>query len=132
MAKAFSLQLADFAKKAGANAEQVVRKVGIDVLKGVVLKSPVDTGRFRANWQVGIGAIGKQKNSVDPTGSIAIAEGTGRINRVPIGESIWISNSLPYSQRLENGYSTQAPSGMVRLTITQYADFVRNAVRQLP
>ena len=52
----FALQLAEFAKKAGGNADLVVKKVAIDLLARVVMRSPVDTGRFRSNWAVTIGA----------------------------------------------------------------------------
>jgi hypothetical protein len=44
-------------EKTKADVNLVHRKVCLDLHKSLVMKSPVDTGRFRANWQVGVGAI---------------------------------------------------------------------------
>lgn len=129
---AFTLQLQQFVDKAKGNAEQVVRKVGIDVLSSVVLKSPVDTGRFRANWTVGTAGIGKTTTATDKSGSATISTGTAKIMQVRLGQSIWLSNSLPYARRLEYGWSrTKAPNGMVRVTIAEWNRFVEDAVRSL-
>lgn len=136
---AFTLQLEEFAKKAGANAELVVRRVGIDVFSSVIRKTPVDTGRARANWTAKVGspsgvisdAIDKGKYGSDPSGA-SVSKANAALAGFEIGQAIFITNNLPYAQRLENGYSTQAPSGMVRLTVVEFNDFVRNAVARLP
>lgn len=126
---AFSLAISKFAALAPGNATQVVHKVGIEILKRLVLRSPVDTGRFRANWQVGLQAVGYTTDLTDPGGAVAIADGTDEINRTPIGTPIWISNGLPYARRLEYGWSKQAPQGMVRLTILEFSRFIEEAVK---
>ena len=128
---AFSLALRQFADKAGRNAELVFRKVSIDVLSRLVLRSPVDTGRFRANWQIGIGSVGYILDSFDVSGRKTIAEGTARIEKINLGQSVWISNSLPYGPRLENGYSKQAPSGMVKVTVSEYQQLISRAVSEV-
>lgn len=129
---AFTLQLQQFADKAKDNAELVVRKVGIDIYSQIIMKSPVDTGRFRANWVVGSSAIGTTTTATDPGGAKTIAAGSQKIMKVQLGQSIWLSNSLPYARRLEYGWSQQAPSGMVRLTIAEWNRYIENAVRSLP
>lgn len=126
---AFTLQLQRFVDRAKANAELVVRKAGIEIYSQVVLKSPVDTGRFRANWLIGIGAVGTTTEATDKSGSSTIARGTQQILQVQLGQSIWISNSLPYARRLEYGYSRQAPTGMVRTTIAEWNRFLEQAAR---
>lgn len=35
------------------------------------------------------------------------------------GNIYWLSNNLPYIERLEYGYSKQTPAGMVRLSIEE-------------
>ncbi len=129
---AFTLQLQKFVDKAKGNAELVVRKVGIEVLSQVVLKSPVDTGRFRANWVVGSAGIGTTTQFVDKNGATTINRGTAKIMEIKLGESIWLSNSLPYARRLEYGWSKQAPSGMVRTTIAEWNSYIAKAVGELP
>ena len=127
----FALQLQEFVDLAKANTETVVKKIGIEVLTGVVLKSPVDTGRFRANWVVGFDAVGKTSQATDKGGTQAIRRGTNEIMRVKLGETIWISNSLPYARRLEYGWSGQAPNGMVRVTVAEWRSFIDKAVAEL-
>lgn len=129
----FALSLAEFAKAAPEQARTVVRKVATDVLTKTVLRSPVDTGRFRANWATSFGAPSYRVTSdTDKSGQIAIRRGELTISRAYGDYPIYITNSLPYSLRLEYGYSKQAPAGMVRITVAEFQAFVDNAVRSLP
>lgn len=128
----FTLQIGEFAAQAKENAQQVVRKVAGDVLAKVVLRTPVDTGRARANWVTTYGNPSTvTRNDTDRTGQAAILKGQATIRRATEGETIYILNSLPYAIPLEYGHSKQAPFGMVRLTVTEFQTFVDNAVRSL-
>src|SRR3712207_5884639 len=93
---------------------QVTRMVALQALSRVVQKSPVDTGRFRGNWQVSIGgrATGTLAR-LDPSGQQTIAAGSAVIARLDRPAMIFITNNLPYANRLENGWSQQAPADMV-------------------
>lgn len=128
---AFYLAIREFADKAGKNAELVMQKVGIDMLSKIILRSPVDTGRFRMNWQIGLKEVGYTVAGEDPTGQKAISIGTAKISGLKLGDSIWISNALPYGPRLENGYSRQAPAGMVKQTVAEYQQLVERAVKSV-
>lgn len=123
----FALDLRKFAKKAGNNAESVVKKVALDLTYSVVEMSPVDTGRFKNNWNLAIASINRNTNSTDDSNVRA----NSSILSYKLGETIYISNSLPYAQRLEDGYSKQAPQGMVKVTLVQYQSFVKKAVKSL-
>ena len=132
-AKTFALNLADFAAKAKGNADQVVRKVAIDALSNIVLRSPVDTGRFRANWLVSVDEPAQDiLDDVDPSGAEAIQSGSAALSDAVAGPAIFITNNLPYALRLENGWSKQAPSGMVRLAAAEFQTYVDDAVKSLP
>lgn len=116
--------------RVGNKAEMVTRKVMLDVYASMVGKSPVDTGRFRGNWQVGFGGINTSTDSPeDKEGSGAIAAAQGQIMQAKLGGVIYLTNSLPYARRLEYGWSQQAPQGMVRLTIAEYGDYLRRQVQ---
>ena len=54
-AREFTLQLNKEILETDEKIDIAVQKIGIDALKNVVKKSPVDTGRFRGNWQTTIG-----------------------------------------------------------------------------
>lgn len=121
MAGQFALDLSRLVKKAKGQTETVVRKVMLEAFQRVVLKSPVDTGRFRGNWIVGLGSYSTSTtDATDPGGAATIRRITSDVMGARIdGRPIYLTNSLPYAHRLEYGYSAQAPSGMVRLTLTE-------------
>jgi hypothetical protein len=126
----FTLHLKKLADKAGANADAVAKKVIIDVFSSVVEKSPVDKGTFRGNWQLGFGEVDANIQSPDDkSGSATIAKANSELTKFDSKKITYISNSLPYAQRLENGYSNQAPQGMVRLTVLEFRRFIRKAVK---
>jgi hypothetical protein len=126
----FTIYMKRITEKAGNQADNVVKKVAIDVMTSVVNKSPVDTGRFRGNWQIGIGAVnGETDSAEDKSGNNAINKAQSKLIGFKSGRTIFISNSLPYAQRLENGYSKQAPLGMVRLTVIETKRKLRKLVK---
>lgn len=128
----FSSDLTKFIEKAGKNRDTVIRKVALQLQSSMVERSPVDTGRFRGNWQCGIGQANTGTGSgEDKSGSAVLLRTTTALQGWTAGQAILLTNSLPYAQRLEDGYSTQAPSGMVRLTVNEFQDEVRKAVSEL-
>jgi hypothetical protein len=129
----FELDIARFVAKAQGNIDLVVRKVALDLFKRVILKSPVDTGRFRGNWQVAIGSVPAGTLELnDKTGTATIAKVTATTLRMEAGQVITLVNNLAYARALEYGHSKQAPNGMVRLTVTEYGAVVNKAAAEVP
>lgn len=128
----FALDLAAFAKKAENNAQTVVRKISIDLFSKTVLRTPVDTGRARANWNCSIGAPSfTVSQKTDKGGTTTQAGIRSTLGNWKDGD-IYLMNSLPYIRRLEyDGWSGQAPQGMVRITMTEFQTFVDGAVRSV-
>lgn len=117
----FEMQIGAWANKAKGRADLIARKAVIELVKSVVLKSPVDTGRFRANWQVSYGKPNvTTSEDTDRSGGVAIARGTSLGLSFPMGQTFWIANGLPYALPLEYGHSQQAPQGMVRLSKAEF------------
>lgn len=117
--KKFGKELKKYLKNVQKTGTKEIRGVGLQALKMVMIESPVDKGTFRGNWNVGIGGI---DNSIDLTRRAprALSEGKARLGSLKSGDKINISNALPYAMRLEfDGWSTQAPSGMVRITLIE-------------
>lgn len=131
----FTLDLKQFGKLTREQTGTVVRKVSMDLLRSVVMLTPVDTGRARANWQVAIGepAGGWEEYSGGPGAAAAraINAGTATIERIDVGEDVVVSitNNVPYIERLEDGSSDQAPNGMVRQSVAQFPYLVEEAAR---
>ena len=127
----FAADLARFVEKAGRNADAVVRNVTLEAANSVIEMSPVDTGRFRANWQHGSGAANlATREAVDPSGQQSKSRIAGSAAAVKAGGVEYITNNLPYAQALENGHSQQAPAGMVGVTLRSFTETVNRAVNQ--
>lgn len=122
----FTLDVSNFVDKASKTADAEVRKICLDLVTGIVLKTPVDSGRARANWFTSIGSPNADTTvSIDPSGSATISSALGAISKAT-GNVLWITNNLPYIYRLEfEGWSKQAPAGMVRVTINDIARQLR-------
>jgi hypothetical protein len=131
----FRLDLARFGNVTKEKQLTIVRKVALDLLRGVVLDTPVDTGRARANWQVSIGrpAAGEIEHSSGDeqlAAQAAITAGTPTIMAVKRDVSIYLTNNVPYIVALERGHSAQAPEGMVRKNIARFPYLVEEAARE--
>ena len=122
----FTLDIKAFVEKAGDRADLVVRKVALDLFSKVVLKTPVDTGRARGHWGVGVNSI-TYGAGLDKDGGGTIARATATMQGARAGDRIYIANNLPYIVRLEYGHSKQAPAGMVRTTIDEFQAAVNRA-----
>jgi hypothetical protein len=130
----FSDDIKKFQRKTNLSMDVIVRKVTIDITNSLVRMSPVDTGRFRGNWMIGVGSPDVSTiEAVDKDGSTTVARITNAAGSLQAGGVVYITNSLPYARRLEYGWSQQAPSppGIVRLTVQRYTEYLENAVRSL-
>jgi hypothetical protein len=118
----FNVDLNKFAKSMNIELETVVRKLAFEVYKGVTQKTPVDTGRAKANWMLGYGSINSTITNNTTFTLVQPPKGSGK-------RPIYITNNLPYISKLENGSSKQAPNGMVNLTMNEVQRSIRNVVR---
>lgn len=162
VASKFTKQLEEFAVKVGERGDQVVGEIVTTIMSKIDKRSPVGNpelwvfnrgtsenpdyvnflayndldgyvgGRFRANWQLGIGTkVEGVLGRVDDSDATLNAN-IGKIPDSAAGEIYILSNNLPYAQVLENGWSTQAPKGMIGLTVVEFQDIVVDAVAGLP
>jgi len=121
-AKEFNLQLDKALLDTDDKINDAISVISMYCLSGIVRKSPVDTGRFRGNWIVSKNQPNTQvRKTTDKGGSNTINKGSSAIEAFDYKGDlrIIIQNNLPYANRLENGWSKQAPNGMVALTINE-------------
>ena len=117
--------------------------VALELVRNVSLRTPADTGRARASWNIAEGAIDR---SVQPeaAGDQKIPEKEYDGKGLTGQSVIYVSNSLPYiesleyglypedvkrgtwnkrtkkwEKRSEGGFSKQAPTGMLRIAIRE-------------
>lgn len=139
----FALDLAKFADKVKGRADDVVGDVVVQIAQAVDRRSPVGDatywkspapkgyvgGRFRGNWQLGVdirpaGETGR----IDPTGADTQGEILARIPTEAAGPVYYLLNNVDYAQRIEEGWSRQAPQGLVGLTAIEFPQMVDQAV----
>lgn len=119
----FKADLNKFAQQIGADVALVRKKVAFDFMERTVSRTPVDTGRARASWNM---ADGAPDSSVAPEGArnpqAAIDEALAKRLSVSFTQPFavtWVSNALPYIEILEMGSSQQAPNGFVRISLSE-------------
>ena len=123
----FTVDLSRFVVNTKKKQDDVIKGIMITTFKKVILKSPVDLGRFRNNWITGVSSPNLTTTTeVDKSGLGAIGRMTAEITAAKLdGKSIFLTNSLPYSLILENGRangkpgSMQSPQGMVKITLME-------------
>lgn len=126
----FALQLAEFAEQAKGAVDASLREIIIELGNSLIRMSPVDTGRFRGNWHLSIDVVENVTfDDADPSGQEAIAALVSSVSDFTAGQAAYIINNLPYAIPLEYGHSTQAPKGMVRVTLARFQQIVNEAVR---
>lgn len=143
----FTLDLQRFAEKCAERADDAVGNIVVRIAAELDKRSPVGDatywknpppagyigGHFRANWQLGVGAMPMGEiPGVDRTGEETQGRIMAEIPEQAAGKVYYIANNAPYAQRLEYGWSRQAPQGLVGLTVTMFQDIVRDAVEALP
>lgn len=95
----------------------ILRSAALDGLRGVVLKTPVDTGRLRAGWFVNKGqASGEVGVSVDKAGGATINRGRSVIASANLGDVLVIENNVEYGIFINSGTDKIAPRRMVERT----------------
>lgn len=130
----------------------------LEILARVVKKTPVDTGRTRANWQATIGAAPIDTiDAVDPSGDATVAKGGQAL--VPLQALrefaiAFITNNVPWIEVLEHGlypvpfgfgrlvdnpeskvtadgFSKKAPAGMVAITLVEIEALIDELLERL-
>lgn len=107
-----STKLAEFRAISERRMHQVVQKSLIRTGTSVIVESPVDQGRFAANWVYAFGSVDTSTTDGDYSGEAekqgSITRLTSTLNGISLGQVFFMSNSLPYAQRLENGWSMKS------------------------
>jgi len=126
----FSGDIRRFATKTTEAHNKITRVATLELFRGVILATPVDTGRARGNWQTAPGSpVAGETDRLDKSGGEAIAEVESKTPQ-GAGQVTYLSNNLPYIVQLEEGSSKQAPEGMVKRNMDRVERMVDAAIRK--
>lgn len=148
-AKELSKELARISERLDIGIDRAARKAAFDMQARIIERTPVDTGRARASWGLAQGKPGRgvapekeysegEAERHAKTVLTTVRPGSPglfrRVLRKVLGGGLkpyWVFNNLPYIEKLEfggfpgdgpktiGGYSTQAPAGMVRVSLAE-------------
>jgi hypothetical protein len=111
------------------NFDEGHRAVALAAVAAVVPATPEDTGKARSNWFLSIGSPATGVRETYGTGAAAIGGALAAARAVLAshvkGASIWLSNNVPYIDRLNTGWSAQAPAGFIEASINAAKAAVR-------
>lgn len=111
-------------------AELATKAIAMELFKNVILKTPVDTGRARGNWTASIGSpVSDVKQHTDKGGESTISQVIEKVDDIKLGDTIYLSNNLPYIGKLEYGSSKQAPEGMVRISMQEIKNDMKDILK---
>lgn len=105
------------------NANKYCRALGLEALRRIVRRTPVDKGVARANWNVAVGAPDRSvHDGTDKGGGETVQKGASVVlGDFKAGQRLFITNAVDYVRELEHGSSKQAPEGMVAVTAAEIA-----------
>ena len=108
-----TIRVGDIGDYANSQMEKLLRAAVLETDSLLKQASPVDTGRFRASWQVGENAA---PGGIASEGKYPAAAPLSRIGYIQetIGNIYSVHNNLPYAEPLANGSSKQANAGWVQ------------------
>lgn len=127
----FSRRMRIRAEQVSGNTTALVRRTALAVDQALVMGTPVDTGRARSNWvaQIGVrfdGVIdayspGEAGSTAGQNEQAAMDQAERVIRQYQSGfdRTIYITNNLPYIQRLNEGWSAQAPAMFVEMAVQE-------------
>lgn len=121
----FAMDLTNFAKAWRERADFAVREIMIALSSNVIYRSPVKTGLFRGNWQLGVGdSPAALLDFKDKLGDATLQRVVAVIPEQAAGKVYYLRNNTVYGPLLEDGYSAQAPAGVVGLAVVEFEGIV--------
>jgi len=149
----FSSDIKAFAEKTNQDIKDVRAYAAITIFGDIIKATPVGHakwwapvngkpakappgytgGRLRGNWQASVNSpIDTTIANIDANGGETINKMTAVVTAAKGEDTIYMTNNLPYAQRIEYGYSSkQRPMGMVRVSITGWNNTIKTALQEL-
>jgi len=128
----FNRELQDFSRRLlPAQIVLFQKRITLDLLVGIVLDTPVDTGRARGGWQTTLNSPTTQApDRKDKTGTVAIQEAQRAMANLQPFAVVFIQNNVEYIAFLEDGTPKVAPFGMVRKNVQRVASIFGGKVEE--
>lgn len=145
--KRFNKEFEASIEKTAKAIDKTIRTAALELFADIVVSTPVGNpslwkndapsgyraGSLRGNWQVTFSSPAVSDiNNTDENGTSTIKAGKGVISRYEAedNKALYFTNNLPYAQAVEDGWSSQRPSGMVKINTIRFGSELSIAVRK--
>lgn len=117
----FRLQVKKFEDKFTEKSKRLYQREARNLLYSLVDETPVQTGRLKANWRVGVGKVNTyyDKDRFSPKGSVPRREGSKIISYLNVGQPVYITNRTPYAAYVNYGTSKMEPRRFVEKALAK-------------
>lgn len=114
----FSKQLSFAVAEQAGDLNRTWKRSVVGAFTQYVLVTPVDTGAAKGSYVVSERPQEPSPNTTTPT--------RVTLQQIPdVGGAVSIYSTLPYMERLDTGYSTQAPKGMSSIVTSAWPAIVK-------
>lgn len=130
----FSLDMSKAIKNITEEVEETVKGTLFSLSAKIVEGTPVGNptlwkskppkgyigGTLRGAWNASFGAPDLSiSGSIDKTGAVTIGKISTTVDTLELGQTFYLTNPQPHAWRVEHGWSSQRPRGMVRVPLGQ-------------
>ncbi len=141
----FSDEIKRFNNKTQEASTLIFRGTALNLFAKIIRRTPVGNpdlwknkpykgyagGRLRGNWQASINTpMSGEVSGKDKSGESTTNKAKNQTIKANLGDSIFLVNNLPYAKAIEDGRSTQSPTGMVKVTIAEFQHVVKSRARK--
>jgi hypothetical protein len=137
----FSSDIKKFAEKGKIGYNDAVNISLLNVSRSIIFMTPVDEGRARGNW---FASLSSYPTATSDSKAVNMSQ-VQAVTENAAGKVFYLTNNLPYIGKLEyggypnpsggnkaiNGFSTHAPKGMVRISIENFEQGLKESVSKL-
>ena len=125
----FGDDVTKWGEKQKRRVRTIRKKIVFGAFTRVIMRTPVLTGRARGNWQATVGTpAGGTIEEFDKSGMSTMAKVNGL--RLEDDQPAFLTNNLPYIEKLEKGTSQQAPAGMVGVTVAEFHGMAEKIMKE--
>jgi hypothetical protein len=139
----FADDIRKWADRTKRDRDTVIAEVVTDLSTAIIDRTPIGDvsiwqsppppgyrpGTMVNSWHSSVGQIGPMSARGPNTTGAASLTNLAAIAPLAPGKLFSFTNPVPYARRIEFGWSTQAPTGMVRLTTARFRQIVKAAIR---
>lgn len=131
----FATRIRRHARNVSQNSDTMTRRAFKAAGKAIIMGTPVLTGKARGNWRSSLNEPNTEIIETVRGPIIAANRSYGEVvataKAYRKGNTLYLTNSLPYIERLNQGWSKQAPAGFIQMAF-QIAVSVVRSTKLLP